>query len=104
MAITVATVIGNACLSRRWKADSIYFRSCIRSLASITHHMAQKPDRTAKIQSVHNVSRTKAGLQNAVTTIHGPRHGPMRGQRDDTLRPHGAVVGIHHRQRARHRR
>jgi hypothetical protein len=31
-------------------------------------------------------------------TIHGPRHGPVRGQRDDTLRPHRAMVGVHHRQ------
>jgi hypothetical protein len=30
--------------------------------------MAQKPDRTTAVQSVHNVYRTKAGLQNAVTT------------------------------------
>jgi hypothetical protein len=68
MAITIATVIGNICLSRRWKADSISFRSCIWTLASLTHHMAQKPDRTGTIQSVHNMSRTKAGLQNAVMT------------------------------------
>jgi hypothetical protein len=30
--------------------------------------MAQKPYGTVTIQSVHNVSRTNAGLQNAVTT------------------------------------
>jgi hypothetical protein len=30
--------------------------------------MAQKPDRATTVQSVHNVSRTKAGIQNAVTT------------------------------------
>jgi hypothetical protein len=68
MAITVATVIVNVCLSRRRKSDSISFRSCIRTLASLTHLVAQKSDRTIAIQSVHNVSRTKAGLQNAVTT------------------------------------
>jgi hypothetical protein len=68
MAITVAIVIRNMCLSRRWKADSISFGSCIRTLASLTYHMAQKPDRTTAIQAVHYMSRTKAGLQNAVTT------------------------------------
>jgi hypothetical protein len=68
MAITVATVIGNMCLSRSQKAASISFRSCIRALASLTHLVAQKPDRTTAIQCVHNVSRTKAGFQNAVTT------------------------------------
>jgi hypothetical protein len=56
------------CLSRRWKADSISFGSCIRTLASLTYHMAQKPDRTTAIQAVNYMSRTKAGLQNAVTT------------------------------------
>jgi hypothetical protein len=30
--------------------------------------MAQKPNRTTAIQSVHNVSKTKAGIQNAATT------------------------------------
>jgi hypothetical protein len=68
MVITIATVIRNVCLSRHQKADSISFRSCIRTPASLTHHMAQKPDRTTVIQSIHSVSRTKAGLQNAVTT------------------------------------
>jgi hypothetical protein len=68
MAITVATVIENVCLSRHQKADLISFRSCIRTLASLTHFVALKPDRTPTIQSVHNVSRTKAGLQNAITT------------------------------------
>jgi hypothetical protein len=65
---TIATFIGNVCLSRHWKVDSISFKSCIRTLASITHLMAQKPDRTTTVQSVHNVSRTKVGHQNAVTT------------------------------------
>jgi hypothetical protein len=30
-------------------------------------------------------------------TVHDPRHGPVRGQHDDTLQPHGAVVRVHHR-------
>jgi carboxypeptidase C (cathepsin A) len=68
MAITVATVTKNVCLNRHRKADSISFRSCIRTLASLTHHMAQKSDRATAVQSVHNVPRTKAGLQIAVTT------------------------------------
>jgi carboxypeptidase C (cathepsin A) len=68
MVIAIATVIGNVCLSRRQKADSISFRSCIQALASLTHLVAQQPDRTTAIQPVHNVSRTKAGFQNAVMT------------------------------------
>jgi hypothetical protein len=68
MAVTVATVIKNMCLSRRWKADLISFRSYIRTLASLTHLSAQKTDRTPAVQSVHNVSRTEEGLQNAITT------------------------------------
>jgi hypothetical protein len=30
--------------------------------------LAQKPGRTTAVQSIHNVSGTKAGFQNAVTT------------------------------------
>jgi hypothetical protein len=56
------------CWSRRQKADSIYFRSCLRTLASLTQLLAQKPDRTNAIRSVLNVFRTRVGLQNAVTT------------------------------------
>jgi hypothetical protein len=55
-------------LSRRQKADSISLKSGIRTLASLTHHMAQKPDWATVIQSVQNMSRTKAGIQNAVMT------------------------------------
>jgi hypothetical protein len=55
--------------SRHQKADSISFGSCIRTLASLTHLAAKKkPDRATAIQSVHSVSRTKAVLQNAITT------------------------------------
>jgi hypothetical protein len=61
-------VIKNVCLSRRQKADSIYFRSCIQTLACLTDLVAQKPDRTAAIQSVHNVFRIRVRIQNAVTT------------------------------------
>jgi hypothetical protein len=68
MVVTVATFARNVCVSRRRKADSISFRSCIWTLASLTHLLAQKPNRTTAIQSVLNVSRIKAGLQNAVTT------------------------------------
>jgi hypothetical protein len=60
--------IRNVCLSRCRKANSISFRSCIRTLVSLNHLVAQKPDRTTAIQSVYNVSRTKARLQNVVTT------------------------------------
>jgi hypothetical protein len=68
MVITVATVIRNICLNRCRNADSISFRSCIRTLAGLTHHMTQKPYRATVVQSVYNVSRTRAGLQILVTT------------------------------------
>jgi hypothetical protein len=65
-AITVATVIKNVCLSRCRKADSISYRRCIRTLASFTHFVALKPNRTNAIQSVFSLSRTGAVPQNAV--------------------------------------
>jgi hypothetical protein len=40
----------------------------MQTLASLIHLVAQKPDLTNAIQSVLNVFRTRAGLQNAVTT------------------------------------
>jgi hypothetical protein len=67
MAITVATIIKNVCLSRHRKADLISFRSCIQTLACLTHFVALKLDQTPTVQSVHNVSRTKSGIRNAVT-------------------------------------
>jgi hypothetical protein len=61
-------VIETICLSRHPKADLMSFRSCIRTLASLTHFVALKPDRTPAVQSVHNVSRAEPGIQNAATT------------------------------------
>jgi hypothetical protein len=66
--MTVATVVKNVCSSRRREADSISYRSCIRTLASFTHFVALKHDQTNAIQSVLSLSRTGAVLQNAVTT------------------------------------
>jgi hypothetical protein len=80
-AITVATIIRNMCLSRRQKDDSISLRSCIRTLASITHFVAQKADRTNAIRSVLNVFRTEAELQNAVTTKPYVERGRMSNQK-----------------------
>jgi hypothetical protein len=68
MAVTIATVIGNMCLSRHWKADLDSSISGTQTLATLTHLVAQKLDGTPAVQTVHNVSRTEAGLQNAVTT------------------------------------
>jgi hypothetical protein len=67
MAITVATAIKNVCLSMHQKADIVIFGSCIKTLVSLAHFLAQKPDQTHAVQSVHNLSRTEAGLQNAIT-------------------------------------
>jgi hypothetical protein len=49
------------------------------------------------IQRTHPswLRRGRSGLP--LPTVHDPWHGPVRGQRDDTLRPHGAVVGVRHR-------
>jgi hypothetical protein len=55
----------------------------MRTLASLTHHMAQKSDRATAVQSVHNVSRTKAGLQNAVTTEPYIKMSHMSNQQKD---------------------
>jgi hypothetical protein len=44
MAVTVAAVIKNVCLSRRWKAELVIFRFCIQTPASLTHLVAEKPD------------------------------------------------------------
>jgi hypothetical protein len=44
MAVTIATVIKNMCLSRRQKADLESSRIGIQILASLTHLLVQKPD------------------------------------------------------------
>jgi hypothetical protein len=56
------------CLRRSQKAELVSFKSCIRTLTSLTHLVAQKPDQTPVVQSVHNLSKTEAGFQNAVAT------------------------------------
>jgi hypothetical protein len=71
--------------SRHRKAKEISFRSCIRTLASLTLFAAQKLDQTAVIHSVHNVSRTKARFQNAVKTEPYIKMSHMSNQRKDTF-------------------
>jgi hypothetical protein len=68
MVVTIAMVIGNKGLSRRRKADLVSFRRCIRTLPSLTHFVALNPNQTPAGQSVHNLSRTKTGHQNAIAT------------------------------------
>jgi hypothetical protein len=68
MAVTVATVIRNVCLCRRQKADLESFKICIQTLVSLTHLVAQKPDQTPAVQSVHNLSRTETEIQSTVVT------------------------------------
>jgi hypothetical protein len=58
MTITVATVIGNVCLTR----------SGIHILATLTHLVVVKPDRTPAVKSVHHLSRAETRHQNAVAT------------------------------------
>jgi hypothetical protein len=56
------------------------------------------------IQHTH-LSQLRWGRSDlALLTVHFPWHGPMRGQHDNTLRPHGAVVRVRHQQLAQHRR
>jgi hypothetical protein len=76
-------VMKNVCSSRRRKADSIFYRSCIQTLASFTHFVALKPDRTNVIQYVLSLSRTRAVLQNAVTTKPYAEMSHMSNQRKD---------------------
>jgi hypothetical protein len=80
MVVTVVTVIGNACLSRHRKADLEFFRSVIQTLATLTHLVAQKPDQTPAVQSVHNLSRSEAGLQNTIATKPYGKTGHMSNQ------------------------
>jgi hypothetical protein len=68
VAVTVATVIRNMCLSKRRKADLESPRICIQTLASLTHLVAQKPDQTLAVQSIHNLSRTETEIQSIVAT------------------------------------
>ena len=69
------------CLSRRQKADLVSFRSCIQTLATLTYHGAQKPDRTPAFQSVYSLSRTDAEIQNAVMTKPYVKTGHMSNQK-----------------------
>jgi hypothetical protein len=49
MAVTIATAIKNMGLSRRQKADLVIFKSCIQTLASLTHFVALKPDQAPTV-------------------------------------------------------
>jgi hypothetical protein len=60
--------IKNVCLSRHQKADLISSRIGIQTRASLTYLVAQKPDQTPAVQSVHNPSRTETELQNTIAT------------------------------------
>jgi hypothetical protein len=80
MAVTIAAVIRNVCLSRRQKADLESFRSGIHTLATLTHLVVLKPDRTPAVQSVHNLSRAEAGIQNTVATKPYVKMGHMSNQ------------------------
>jgi hypothetical protein len=44
MAVTIAMVIGNVCLSRRRKADIESSKICMHTLVSLTHLVSQEPD------------------------------------------------------------
>jgi hypothetical protein len=67
-------------LSRCRKADLVIFRSCIQTLAGLTHFVAQKPDKTPTVQSVYNLSRTEVGHQNAIAAKQYVETGHMSNQ------------------------
>jgi hypothetical protein len=81
MAVTIATVIKNVCLSRHWKAELVIFRTSIQTPASFTHHVAQKPDQTPVYQSVQNLPRTGTWIQNAIATKPYVKTGRMSNQK-----------------------
>jgi hypothetical protein len=81
MAVTIATVIKNVCLSRHWKAELVIFRTSIQTPASFTHHVAQKPDQTPVYQSVQNLPRTGTWIQNAIATKLYVKTGRMSNQK-----------------------
>jgi hypothetical protein len=68
-------------LSRRQKADIVIFGSCIQTLASLTHFLAQKHDQTPAVQSGHNMSSTEAGIQNAVAAKPYAKTGRVSNQK-----------------------
>jgi hypothetical protein len=70
--ITIAAVIKNVCLSRRWKAEFIIYRTGIQTPASFTHLVAQKPDQA--------LVYPKTGLQNSVATKPYVKAGHMSKQ------------------------
>jgi hypothetical protein len=55
MAVTIAVVIKNVCLSRCRKAELAIFRTDIQTSANFTHLVAQKPDQEPFTQSVQNL-------------------------------------------------
>jgi hypothetical protein len=57
MAVTIAAVIKNVCLSRHQKSELITLRTGIQTLASFTHLVAQKSDQSPHTQSVQNLPR-----------------------------------------------
>jgi hypothetical protein len=80
MAITIAIVIRNMCLSRHWKFGLEYSKICIQTLVSLAHLVAQIPDQTRVVQSVHNLSRTESELQSTVATKPYVKTGHMSNQ------------------------
>jgi hypothetical protein len=62
MAIPVATVIRNVCLSRHQKTDLESSGIGIQTLASLKHLVVQKPDQLPAVQSVHKMSRTETEI------------------------------------------
>jgi hypothetical protein len=56
MAITIATVIKNMCLSRRQKSDLVSFRSCILTRACLTDLVTQNLTKHLYTQAVQNLS------------------------------------------------
>jgi hypothetical protein len=60
MAVTVAPVMKNVCLSRRQKAELVTSKMGVQTPTSFTHLLTQKSDQAPVYQSMHNLSRTEA--------------------------------------------
>jgi hypothetical protein len=47
MSVTIAAVIGNVCLSRRWKTEHVSFRTCIQPQHVFALPVGQIPDQAS---------------------------------------------------------
>jgi hypothetical protein len=68
MALTVAAVIENVCLSRHRRAEFVTLRICMQTPACFAHLVAQKPDQAPVYPVCPEPDRHWTWLQNSITT------------------------------------